>query len=173
MPTPVWHLGLQLKTLLGSVMITSRCGTSRVRLCIHRTLQSTLSAYLLDGLCDAINCSLMTFRKRRARPEVSIISTSKSGDKDGIPIEFKDLLANPEQMYAQRQHYFTVLRTISKLEPNLRAVVEVRVLRECTVSEAAQLLDITEAAAKSRTLRARARLNSKRTPGSSCLRGEL
>jgi RNA polymerase sigma-70 factor (ECF subfamily) len=117
----------------------------------------------------AINCSLMTLRRRRTRPQVAIGLTSESRDIDGASIEFKDMSPNPEQLCAQRQNYSKLLRAINKLAPNLRAVAEVRMLQECSVSETAQLLDISEAAAKSRTLRARARLTSKLASGSQFL----
>jgi RNA polymerase sigma-70 factor (ECF subfamily) len=117
----------------------------------------------------AINCSLMNLRKRRTRSEVSICFSSESGDVGSATIEFKDMSPNPEQLYSRRQHYLRLLSAIDKLAPNLRTVARARVLQECTVSETAELLDISEAAIKSRILRARIRLASKLNPGSTTL----
>jgi RNA polymerase sigma-70 factor (ECF subfamily) len=109
----------------------------------------------------AINCSLMILRKRRARPEVSL-NTSPEAEDDMPPFEFKDTAPNPEQSYVQRQRYLKLLRSIRKLTPNLREVVEIRGMRECSVKETAQLLEISEAATKSRLYRARTRLTASR-----------
>lgn len=76
---------------------------------------------------------------------------------------------NPEQLYSSRQHVVRLLSAIENLAPNLRKVARARVLQERTVSETAELLDISEAAIKSRTFRARARLASKLNPGSASL----
>ncbi|WP_396127380.1 RNA polymerase sigma factor [Acidicapsa acidisoli] len=76
---------------------------------------------------------------------------------------------NPEQLYSRRQHFVRLLSAIDNLAPNLRVVARARVLQERSVSETAELLDISEAAIKSRTLRARVRLASKLTPGAKSL----
>ena len=117
----------------------------------------------------AINCSLMTLRKRRTRSEVSCSFPADSGDIDSAPIEFKDMSPNPEQLYSSRQHFARLLSAIENLAPNLRTVARARVLQERTVSETAELLEISEAAIKSRTFRARIRLASKLNPGSTPL----
>ena len=117
----------------------------------------------------AINCSLMILRRRRTRPQVSIGFASESGDADGAPIQFKDMSPNPEQIYSSRQHFLRLLSAIDNLAPNLRVVARARVLQERSVSETAELLDLSEAAIKSRTLRARVRLASKLTPSSKSL----
>ena len=122
----------------------------------------------------AINCSLMTLRKRRTRSEISIGFPAEHGDVDSAaPFEFKDMSPGPEQIYSSRQHFIRLLRAIDNLAPNLQVVARARVLQERSVSETAELLDISEAAIKSRTLRARIRLASKVTPGSKSLKEVL
>jgi len=112
----------------------------------------------------AINCSLMTLRKRRTRSEVSIGFSPEPGE-----IEFRDMSPSPEQIHSSRQHFLRLLSAIDNLAPNLRVVARARVLQERSVSETAELLDLSEAAIKSRTLRARVRLASKLTPSSKSL----
>ena len=116
----------------------------------------------------------MTLRKRRTRSEVSIGSPTEHGDVDSAaPIEFTDMSPSPEQICLSRQHFLRLLRAIDNLAPNLQVVARARVLQERSVSETAELLDISEAAIKSRTLRARVRLASKLTPGSKSLKEVL
>jgi RNA polymerase sigma-70 factor (ECF subfamily) len=117
----------------------------------------------------AINCSLMTLRKKRTRSEVSIGFPGEPGDVDSALIVFRDMSPNPEQIHSSRQRFLRLLSAIDNLAPNLRVVARARVLQERSVSETAELLDISEAAIKSRTLRARVRLASKLTPNSKSL----
>jgi RNA polymerase sigma-70 factor (ECF subfamily) len=109
----------------------------------------------------AINSSLMLLRKRSKRLEISL-STASNADDDLPLFEFKDLAPNPEQSYDQDQRRQKLLRAIRKLAPPLRAVVEARMTGDCTVREAARILKISEAAAKSRLYRARTRLTTLR-----------
>jgi RNA polymerase sigma-70 factor, ECF subfamily len=107
----------------------------------------------------AINSSLMILRKRRSHLEVSIHCSSET-DGEAIPFDFRDTMPDPEESYDRRQRHLKLLRAIRKLTPNLREVVEFRMIRECTLMETANELDITEAAVKSRLYRARRRLAS-------------
>jgi RNA polymerase sigma factor (sigma-70 family) len=53
-----------------------------------------------------------------------------------------------------------MLRSIWKLQPRLRQVIEMQMKDNCSIREIAQALAISEAAVKSRLSRARARLAS-------------
>jgi RNA polymerase sigma-70 factor (ECF subfamily) len=107
----------------------------------------------------AVNTSLMVLRKRRAHPEISFEGASEA-DGDYALLELRDTMPNPEESYEQRQRHLRLLRSIRKLTPPLREAVEIRVIRECSLTETASRLDITEAAVKSRLSRARKRLAS-------------
>ncbi len=107
----------------------------------------------------AINSALMILRKRRMRPEVSFDSSSET--EEAISgFEFKDTGPSPENICVHRQRYACMLRSIWKLQPRLRQVIEMQMMDNCSIREIAQALEISEAAVKSRLSRARARLGS-------------
>jgi RNA polymerase sigma-70 factor (ECF subfamily) len=105
----------------------------------------------------AINTSLMVLRKRRARPETWLHPVTEQ-EEDIRLLEIRDSAPSPEQSYEHRQRHQSLLRAIGKLPTNLREVVEIRAMQECTVLETADILDISIAATKSRLYRARTRL---------------
>jgi RNA polymerase sigma factor (sigma-70 family) len=101
-----------------------------------------------------------------ARPEVSFDRLNETEEE--IPgFEFKDETPSPEHICVHRQRYARVLRSIGKLQPRLRQVIELQMKQSWSVKEIAQVLDISEAAVKSRLYRARARLISARVVRSS------
>jgi RNA polymerase sigma-70 factor (ECF subfamily) len=105
----------------------------------------------------AINSALMILRKRRLRPEVSFDSTSDT-DEAISGFEFKDSGPSPEHICVHRQRYACMVRSIWKLQPRLRQVIEMQMTDNYSIREIAQALEISEAAVKSRLARARARL---------------
>ena len=108
----------------------------------------------------AINSALMILRRRRVRAEVFF--DSPSDERDGnYPLEVNDSAPNPEQIWAQQQHWNHVLYAIDRLEPKLKAAIQVLLTRQCSMNEIAQTLDITVAAVKARLHRARRRLASR------------
>ena len=109
----------------------------------------------------AINSALMILRRRRVRAEVFF--DSPSNPRDGAyPLEVKDTALDPEQEWAQQQRWIHMYCAIERLEPKLKAPIQVLLTRECSMSEIAQALDITVAAVKARLHRARRRLTSTR-----------
>jgi RNA polymerase sigma-70 factor (ECF subfamily) len=112
----------------------------------------------------AINSSLMILRKKRTHVEISFECVSEA-DGQCIPLEVRDMMPNPEEFYESRQRHLRLLRSIRKLTPPLRKVVESRMSKECSMSEIARELEISEAAVKSRLSRARKRLASSPTLG--------
>jgi RNA polymerase sigma-70 factor, ECF subfamily len=111
----------------------------------------------------AINCSLMSLRKRRMRLESSLDVPLEQGEI-AFPM-IRDTAPNPEQLYEQGQRYLKLVRAIGRLTPTLREVIETRGLEECSVRETAHLLAISEAATKSRLYRARTRLIATQSQG--------
>jgi RNA polymerase sigma-70 factor, ECF subfamily len=105
----------------------------------------------------AINSALIILRKRRARPEVSFDHPNET-EEENVAFEFKDTGPSPEQICVHRQRCARMLRSIGKLQPRLRQVIEMQMKQSCSVREIAQALEISEAAVKSRLSRARARL---------------
>jgi RNA polymerase sigma-70 factor (ECF subfamily) len=107
----------------------------------------------------AINSSLMILRKKRAHRETSLYPV-QDANEESTQMDIRDEAPDPERCYEQRQRQAMLIKAIGKLKPTLREVVEVRMAEECSVKEAAVILDISEAAAKSRLYRARLRLST-------------
>jgi len=106
----------------------------------------------------AINSALMILRRRRMRPEVSLDNPSEA--QEAITgFEFKDTGPSPEHICVHRQRYACMVRSIWKLQPELRQVIEMQ-MKNHSIREIAKALEISEAAVKSRLSRARARLAS-------------
>jgi RNA polymerase sigma-70 factor (ECF subfamily) len=110
----------------------------------------------------AINSALIILRKRRIRPEVSF-DHRIDAEEDNTLFQFSDGAPSPEQICVHRQRCAHLLRSIGKLQPRLRQVIELQMNQSCSIREIAQTLDISEAAVKSRLSRARARLATART----------
>jgi RNA polymerase sigma-70 factor (ECF subfamily) len=116
----------------------------------------------------AINSALMLLRRRRTRAEVSFDGPDER--EESIPrFEFRDNGPSPEHICLHRQSYACILRSIWKLQPRLRQVIEMQMMGSYSIRELAQALEISEAAVKSRLSRARARLASAHPVGGSKL----
>jgi len=102
----------------------------------------------------AINSALMILRKRHHSAEFSLSDEESHG-----VWEVSDQLPNPEILYAQRERESILLAAIGNLRPSNRQVVE-RQLKEESLTETAQILDISAAAAKARLFHARSALRN-------------
>jgi RNA polymerase sigma-70 factor (ECF subfamily) len=100
----------------------------------------------------AINSALMVLRKRRSRPEASLESTD--GETWQIR-EIVDKTKDVEEQYLNREDVERLRRAICRLNPQLRAVVEIQQSEDGQVKEIAELAGISTSAAKSRLSRAR------------------
>ena len=100
----------------------------------------------------AINSALMALRKRRSRPEASLESTD--GETWQIR-EIVDKTKDVEEQYLNREGVERLRRAICRLNPQLRAVVELQQSKDVQVKEVAELAGISISATKSRLLRAR------------------
>jgi RNA polymerase sigma-70 factor (ECF subfamily) len=107
-----------------------------------------------------INSALIILRRRRSRAEVSFELYS---DAPGESAEFevRESSLDPEQICDQHQRRSQLFRAIQKLEPGLRAVVQLQITGDRSLEEIAGILKITEAAVKARLYRARQRLRMK------------
>jgi RNA polymerase sigma-70 factor, ECF subfamily len=99
----------------------------------------------------AINSSLMILRRKRARPETSM----DIGDGDTSQWEIADQTKSVEELYTGQERVERLKRTICRLLPTLRDVVEIHQSEDCSIKEVAELTGISVAATKSRLLRAR------------------
>jgi RNA polymerase sigma factor (sigma-70 family) len=106
----------------------------------------------------AINCSLMLLRKRRA-VEISIDTPVIDGET-WSGWEIADIRKTPEEAYAQREVEQHLRFAIRRLRPALRKVVHLRRSEDYSTSEIAAALGISQAAAKSRLMRAKTALRA-------------
>ncbi len=104
-----------------------------------------------------INRSLMILRKRRCMPEVISEQVSGDGQRFESP-EFRDPGLNPEQRYIADQTIDKVRSIMRRLPVHIRTVMDLYCVKERRLKDAAAILGITEATAKSRVLRGRKRL---------------
>jgi RNA polymerase sigma-70 factor, ECF subfamily len=104
-----------------------------------------------------INTSLMILRKRRNMPEVISEQVSGDGQRFESP-EFRDPGLNPEQRYIAVQAIDTLRSIMRRLPAHVRTVMNLYCMKELRLKDAAAILGITEAAAKSRVVRGRDRL---------------
>ena len=104
-----------------------------------------------------INTSLMILRKRRSMPEVTSEQVSGDGQRFESP-EFRDPGLNPEQRYIADQTIDKLRSIMRRLPAHVRTVMDLYCVKELRLKDAAAILGITEATAKSRVLRGRNRL---------------
>jgi RNA polymerase sigma-70 factor (ECF subfamily) len=107
----------------------------------------------------AINSSLMTLRKRRVRREESF--ECLCGEDEVQQLQIKDPSPTPEELCLQLERNLRVVNAVAQLKPPLRAVMEIRMNRECSMKEIAQSLDVSLPAVKARINRARRRLTKR------------
>lgn len=104
-----------------------------------------------------INRSLMLLRKRRTFSEVASEIVTDDGSGFETP-EFRDPGLNPEQRYIANQTLDKLRSALQQLPPHMRTVMDLYCMKELSLKDAAAILGITEATAKSRMFRGRNRL---------------
>jgi RNA polymerase sigma-70 factor (ECF subfamily) len=107
----------------------------------------------------AINSALMKVRQRRSHSEVSFHQRGDD-DQSAETLDFPDSSPNAEQMYAKRQVIDRLSHAVQRLPSRYRSIVSQYHVQERSMSEAADSLGITIAAARSRLLRARLAIRS-------------
>jgi RNA polymerase sigma-70 factor, ECF subfamily len=107
----------------------------------------------------AVNEALM--RLRRRRPNVVSLDEPVETEEDLIPHQIKDWGPNPEQRFASTEMNQILTSAIDELEPAYRTVFLLRDTEQLSTEETAKMLAISEAAVKSRLLRARLKLRQK------------
>ena len=104
-----------------------------------------------------INSSLMWLRKRKFLLRQTCDVVIFDG-QTVIEREFRDPMPNPEQLYISDETRKQLRLAIQRLPPYLRSTIELRYGQRGSLKEIAETLGITQAAAKSRMVRARKRL---------------
>jgi len=105
----------------------------------------------------ATNSALMLLRKRKSLSETSFMIADEETDLRGS-WEVADVSPNPEQACFNRQTSQRLKQAVSRLPASFRSILEHYHLNEMRLTDAASALGISESAAKSRLLRARAAL---------------
>jgi RNA polymerase sigma factor (sigma-70 family) len=104
----------------------------------------------------AINSALMLSRKKRSQP-VYRFESGSDVDDFSFP-EPMETSYNPEESCIQNALEDELDHAIRYLSPTLRAAMQIRYREDASVSEIAKMLGISEAAVKSRLLRARSQI---------------
>jgi RNA polymerase sigma-70 factor (ECF subfamily) len=107
----------------------------------------------------AVNEALMKLRKRR--PNQVSIDEPLDGEEDSYFREIEDWGPSPEQRFAQTELNEILNQVIGDLDPIFRVVFILRDVEKISTEETAKILGISEAAVKSRLLRARLKLRLK------------
>jgi RNA polymerase sigma-70 factor (ECF subfamily) len=110
----------------------------------------------------AVNQALMKLRKRKSDRSVSLDDTIDTGE-DTVAREIAAWDENPEQRYSREEINEILGSAIDGLQPIYRAVFVLRDVDGLSTEEAADALDLSVPAVKSRLLRARLQLRDKLT----------
>lgn len=105
-----------------------------------------------------LNESFMKLRKQRAFPEHSIDGDAYADGGDGLPMDVADWAPNPEALYGASEIHQILLDSLETLRPKLRVVFVLRDIEEYSLSEVAEMTNLTVTAAKTRLCRARLQL---------------
>lgn len=108
----------------------------------------------------AVNESLMKLRRRRSDRTVSLDEDIET-EEDTMPREVADWSPNPEQLYKQGELRDILRKTIQGLPASFRTVFVLRDVEGLSTEEAAEALDLSIPAVKSRLLRARLQLRER------------
>jgi RNA polymerase sigma factor (sigma-70 family) len=101
-----------------------------------------------------VNCALMTLRRKRTRPEVSI-DAPLDGHGETFYWEAQDQRRTPEEQYVEGENAARLQRAVARLPRKYRHIYEIHQRSECTMREAAEAAGISVSAAKTRMLRAK------------------
>ena len=104
----------------------------------------------------AMNAALMRMRKNRASREMPTgerVTIYELGAEHGLA----DPSPDPEERYARSERDVILRDAIGKLRPGIRKAVEIQ-LQDCSLSETAEILEISVSALKGRLFHARTEL---------------
>ena len=110
----------------------------------------------------AVNQALMKLRKRKSDRSVSLDETIDTGE-DTVAREIAAWDENPEERYGREELNRILASAVDGLTPIYRAVFVLRDVDGLSTEEAAEALDLSVPAVKSRLLRARLQLRDKLT----------
>jgi RNA polymerase sigma-70 factor, ECF subfamily len=106
----------------------------------------------------AINEALMTLRKRRDSLHVPLEALGDRASQDPCAPRLFPVPESPDKCFAREQLRSSLTEAIGKLSPIHRQVFLLRTVEQCSTSETAKALQLTESAVKTRLRRARMQL---------------
>lgn len=110
----------------------------------------------------AINSALMLLRTKRSHP---VFSLERDPDVDDFTMpEPTETSHNPEESCIHNALERELTQAIRSLPPNLRVAIQIRYREDASLAQIADILGISEAAAKSRLFRARSHLRKRLDP---------
>jgi RNA polymerase sigma-70 factor, ECF subfamily len=124
--------------------------------------ESKFSTWLIQ---IAVNESRMRLRKNRKHLYESIEDGADSEEGDYIPKDFADWREIPSEELERGRLKKALQAAIAGLRPKYREVFVLRDVEEMSIAETAKALGITEAAVKTRLLRARLQMRDALAPG--------
>jgi RNA polymerase sigma factor (sigma-70 family) len=107
----------------------------------------------------AINSALMRLRKKRSAPEIPLEQNHTTAESRPH-FEIPDKAPNPEETFYRSETKKILNTAIARLRPRTRKVVELQMVHEMSLKDAARTLEISETAAKSRMFHARESLRA-------------
>lgn len=107
----------------------------------------------------ATNSALTLLRKKRSRSEIHFDAALRDAGA-GMTWDHPDPSLNPEQHLARRETIHFVRKEVQRLRPCFRIAMDKHYGNQCQLSETAEALGISVAAAKSRLLRGRLKLRT-------------
>jgi RNA polymerase sigma-70 factor (ECF subfamily) len=109
----------------------------------------------------AVNQSLMALRRQHTRQRAGSEFPLNADEEGRLPIDFSDWRPNPEEMYKTSELRELLTVALQELRPALRVVFVLHDVEGHTLRETAEALDLTLAAVKTRSLRARLQLRER------------
>ena len=112
----------------------------------------------------ALNEGRLRLRRGRLEKTEPLDGGSENEEEDYLPRDFGDWREIPSEALEQKEVREVLARAITQLDDKYREVVVLRDLRHLSVAETAVALEITQAAVKTRLLRARLQLRDMVAP---------
>ena len=107
-----------------------------------------------------INQSLMKVRKAHTKLEVCIDRDSPAETGQSAP-EFADWAPNPEERYRSSELRAILRKALNTLQPTLSLVFVLRDIEGLSTEQTSEVLDLSQAAVKTRLMRARLQLRDR------------
>jgi RNA polymerase sigma-70 factor, ECF subfamily len=107
-----------------------------------------------------INQSLMKVRKIHTKKEVCIDQDSQP-ETGQSALEFADWAPNPEERYRSSELRAILRKALNTLQPTLSLVFVLRDIEGLSTEQASEVLDLSQAAVKTRLMRARLQLRER------------